>query len=255
MKLSSTSKKKLKRNFKFFSSILVSILPFILFIILTFSIITLLASNVSPDIFELKTFSDLFILFMWGASGVFPLISFLAFRKRKKYSPLNIILSTFSITLFILTLIPLFTPSSITERSLEGVIKTTYIFHISSMIGLTISFFISIYLTRKTLSKTNWWAFAVSIPYVLLGWIVQKDFTNFNNLVNLPEFSYKTLSQLLKDIHGSTFLINELWFKMIATLIFILIIKLGLIIVEKIWNKTTSWRYKINYPKKEKEIQ
>src|SRR5699024_3542099 len=115
--------------------------------------------------------------------------------------PLFTILLIFNNAIFISSLIPwLVYGESVSEAGVKAVVSNIYIFYYVSIWLLVAGLIITIYLIRKKIKKSNWWIFIASIPYIIIGWIIQREYVGFNEFVNAHNLTYQNVANMLRDV-------------------------------------------------------
>lgn len=243
MKLTFNKHKFKKLSSISFSALLAWLVPMGLVLSVAL-IIQQLGASINSDPFQLSTLGDVVLLLSWIFS---PLVSFaLWFVNRKKKN--NFISSFFiyTVILFFVSLIPLYVnPAKKTSYAVRIAINNTKIFYIALYIALCIGFVVNLYISKQALKKSNWWLFIVALPYVFTGLMAFHQQQAFIKFMNLKEFSYKNVSEMLWNTNFSDIrLINPLWYQIIALIIVSTLLMLGAILSEIIWKKTKKWREK-----------
>lgn len=152
----------------------------------------------------------------------------------------------FNNVIFISSLIPWFVyGKTVSEAGVKAVVSNIYIFYYTSIGLLVIGFVLTLFFTKKSIQKSNWWVFVASIPYIIIGWIIRSEFEGFKQFVNAHNFSYKNVANMLKDVDGDLLLLNPTWYKFLSIPVIVLILMMGMIACEFIWKKTSRWREKV----------
>lgn len=218
-----------------------------LLIILSLVILFNLASHgLATNIFYLKSWGDRALVATWFLGGCFSFgyIIYSLKNTKAKYRPINRAVSIFLGSIFLSTIVPLFNlRRSINVESLKSTIHNTFIFFVVSTLLLCLGYLFTLVITKNTLKKNNWWAFLVGIPYIFIAWRLESEFKNLSNLVNMDTFKYSTLVKMIKDIkYTDVLMLNTLWYQFFALVIIILILMIGMMSFESIWEKTKRWK-------------
>lgn len=189
---------------------------------------------------------------MWAVAACIGAVIFInayvfyVFKVRKeKINPVLKIILVFSNAVFLSSLAPLFVQGADKDAAgVKAVVTNVYIFY-GIAIGLIIlGFLLTIYWMRESIQKSNWWVFIASLPYIFVGWMIQKDFISFHHFVNMEDFTNQNVANMIKDVHSDMSLLNPSWYKFLSILIICLVFMLGMIAVETTWKKTSGWRKK-----------
>lgn len=228
---------KIKRYFRYYVSLVIAVLAFL--------VPLYFFSSLSLSMADTKV-QYVLVIILWSLSVVSTngfLLYALLKKKLADIPSLFIILMIFNNVIFISSLIPWFVyGEAVSVSGVKAVISNIYIFYFSSIGLLIIGLVLTLLLIKKSIEKSNWWVFIASIPYIITGWIIQREFKGFNEFVNAHNFSYKNVANMLSDIDGDMLLLNPTWYKFISMPVIILILMMGMIAVEFIWSKTSSWR-------------
>lgn len=228
---------KTKKYFRYYVSLVIAVLAFIapLYLFASFSL--------SMEDTKVQYAS---VIILWSLSVIVTngYLLYALLKKKLAYIPsLFTILMVFNNVIFVSSLIPWFVyGKAVSESGVKAVISNIYIFYFSSIGLLIIGLVLTLILIKKSIEKSNWWVFIASIPYIIIGWIIQREYIGFNQFVNAHNFSYKNVANMLSDVDGDMLLLNPTWYKFISIPVIILILMMGMSAVEFIWKKTSSWR-------------
>lgn len=229
---------KVKKNFKYLSSVIITAFSFVLVIAFaSSSVLSMAKSDASP---------------IWAISLCFisvflPNLYWFYMKKRvkKRIPAINMILIVFTNIIFLASLPPLFVADAEqTTTGVKEVVTNIYVFYGTALGFIILGFLITIYLLKDNIKKSNWWAFIASLPYIFTSWIMQRDYTSFKEFVHADNFSYENVANMLKDINADMLLLNPSWFKFLSILVIVLVLTIGMIAFEIIWKKTDRWRGK-----------
>lgn len=123
-----------------------------------------------------------------------------------------------------------------------------------TVVLLIIGAIISLIMMRSRIAQNNWWAFATLLPYIAVGWFVQRYVISFQQFKAIKGFSYQSIYKMLIASHGKLNLMNEFQYTEIVMMLVTVITTIGLIIYAFIWKKTKNWRQKANQRKEEKAV-
>ena len=232
-------KKLLKRKFKWFLKVLVTIVVVLLFISVINYTLGSVEGNVSKNFFELNNGYDYFIVALISISFLLP-VALLVLEKFKKIplSDFEFSLNIFSLAFSIPSVIFLVFYSD--EETLKYIQKTItfnkfYLFLVITTMLLGV--LITIYRVKLKFKKNNWYLFFVLVPYILVSSVIQRDFTNYFNFINSKDFNVATLKEMLESTNGNVWLMNDFYYLAIAIPVITLIIGIGVKTSEVIWKK------------------
>lgn len=239
-------KRLIRKGIFVFLSFIVSVLLVAIFIWLVSAGAMSFTGEISHNIFEFKTIGDGLLVGLMTISIIFTIVYLSRFVKcqhERMIKPFAIIVSVFNIEMLIMSLIPLSVLGlSISVDNVSKVINNTKIFYYSTLVIMLIGVIAMIFLLKDYLVKNNWWFFLIAMPHIMIGWVIQTDYKGFHSFINLSDFSYKKVSEMLENMDMDLLMFNPTWFKCMAVMILVLIILIGMIIYEFIWEKTKSWR-------------
>lgn len=228
---------KIKKYFRYCVSVIIAILAFI--------VPLYFFSSFSLSVTDTK-FQYFSIVILWSMSVIVTngyLVYTLLKKKIADTPSLFTVLLIFNNVILISSLIPLFVyGETVRESGVKNVISNIYIFYYFSVGLMVAGLIVTLLLIKKSIKKSNWWIFIASIPYIITGWIIQQEYMGFNEFVNADNFSYENVANMLRDVDGDMLLLNPTWYKFLAIPVIILIFMMGMILVEFIWKKTSSWR-------------
>lgn len=241
MKLTFNKHKFKKLSSISFFALLAWLVPTVLILLVALIIQQLRADS---DPFQLSTPGDVVLLLLWIFS---PLVSFTLWfiNRKKKISFINSFF-IYPVILVFISVIPLFVnPTEKNPHAVKVAINNTQIFYVALYIALCIGFVINLYFSKQALKKSNWWLFIVALPYVFTGLITFHQQQTFIKFLNLKDFSYKNVSEMLWSMSFSDIrLMNPLWYQIIALIIASTLVLIGANLSEIIWKKTKKWRRK-----------
>ncbi|EPM6858989.1 hypothetical protein ACTPGW_002615 [Enterococcus faecalis] len=228
------------------ASLLIAYIAFVLFVALVTASAMSFNGEISKNPFLFHTLSDGLLVFFLALSVVttnYLLIKSMNKKNTKDKAPIKQILYVFNDVLALSSIIPLFALNNkVNASGVENVVKNTYTFYYATLLFMVIGVCITVFLIRDYLKKSNWWFFIISIPYVIVGWFIQEDFSSFKLLVESSEFSYGKMASALDKVDLDLVMLNPTFFDFLAGIIVVLILVIGLIIYEKVWSKTKRWR-------------
>lgn len=218
----------------------------VLYIALFSSGALLFSTEVSKNIFQLKTLGDWVIVGLLITSVIVTNSYLYVVLKNKKEgltSRIGIVVGVFNNAMLIVSLIPLTAVGlSISPDNVQTVIHNTEYFYMASLGTLVLGIICLMYLLRERLAKNNWWLFVIAFPHILIGWTMKTDYQGFQSFIHSSDFSYKKVADMLQETDLDLLLFNPTWFKCMAVMILVLILLIGLILYEFIWKKTKGWR-------------
>ncbi|MBC2173973.1 hypothetical protein [Listeria booriae] len=234
------------QNFRLFAVITLFILGIVLGIALISAAFLSFPFEVSVNIFTWKTTGDVILTALWGISGlvaIWTLFGSFSKIKRRKRGWIQHILLLYNQTVFVATLIPLFVLGAPTTVSgVQRVIDNTYLFYYLTAAFLSAGFLCTLFAIQDAIEKSNWWVFIASIPYIMTGWMVSREYGAYNHFVKSEAFRFDEVVPKLKEQGVTALVWNETWFHLFAILLLILVLLLGGILVAITWEKTASWR-------------
>lgn len=227
--------------------LLLSMLTFAALAFLLTMILSSTMNDMSSNPFKLNSKSDLIFLVSWIIAGCLPFIVLVRFRIKDKTvwkgQQLFEVFSILSFVLFVGSLIPLLNyTNEISAESVQKTISDTYVYCILFGVLLFAGFVGTLVVTRRTLEKSNWWAFLVAIPYIFQSWKVQESYSELKRFQDMATFDYVKVAEMIKLMKGDLFLINDLWFETFAMILVIFICLIGVVAGGIIWKKTERWR-------------
>lgn len=166
-------------------------------------------------------------------------------RKKENITAFAAIVGVFNNVIFISSLVPLFIQGVKQDAAgVKAVVTNIYIFY-GVAIGLVVlGFLLTLFLIKEQINQSNWWVFAASLPYIFIGWIIQRDFNAFHNFVNMDDFTNNNVANMIRDVDADMLLLNPSWYKFLSVIIIVLVLMIGMIASEVIWKKTSGWRKK-----------
>ena len=251
MKIVKINKKKFVRTSKLQASYLLTGVSFLTIVsIMTFLLIEA-SKSLSENIFLFHSFSDVLLVVLWSISGILPIIRLLRMKRRNQFKKIDTLLLVFLEALFVPSLIPLLRmrTETIDAESVNEMVVNTKIFFCVLTISLVLGIICTMVLTKN--KKNNWWLYVVFSPYILSGWIIQRDYKAFQKLLSMEGFSDEKIAEMVIWIDGNLNLMNELWFKILGLMIVVLVLMMGVACVEIVWKKTENWRATKNWQEKQ----
>jgi hypothetical protein len=249
-----SKRRTLKKWLLTFLSVVVTLILVVLLIALASAGAMSFSGKVSNNVFQLKAVGDWLIVGAIIISLILTNFYLVVAGKNKKIKPLGTIASIFNDEMLILGLIPLpVLGLKINPDNVQRVISNTKLFYYSSIVILIVGIVVLMYLLRDYLAKSNWWAFVIALPHVMLGWALQADYQGFKSFIQLSDFSYSKVAKMLQHSDLDLLMVNPTWFKCLAIIIVILVVLMGLVIYEYIWEKTKGWRTKYSKESEKKE--
>lgn len=216
--------------------------------------LNIIPNEISKNPLSLEKPMDYFFALIWLFSGLFPII-LLKINWKKPYFYLLSVFSIYSTATFIPTIVPFFVrfDSKLNISLVKQVIFNTNLFFLITLVSMIFGYLLSLILIKEDLKRNFWWAFFFAIPYILTFFELKNRYNQFTSLLNLKEFSYKSLVQMLESLPKVNLVsINPLWFQLIINSIAFLILMEGGLLSVFIWKKTKKWR---EQEKKEKEVK
>ncbi|WP_088841022.1 hypothetical protein [Listeria sp. ILCC797] len=237
-------KSKIRERYRYLFVILIMLLIGILFIVSVSSVMLSISLSMSDNVFSLQALGDWIISIAWLLSAA--LTIWTIYRNIKKRAldrkTIPLILAFFNLAILISSLIPLFILNErATVEGVEKVMLNTEIFYYTSVGCLLLTFACTIYMLRKQISeRSNWYVFMTSIPYLMIGWVIQRGYTAFHDFQQAG--NYQDTAAMLTDVSQYPFILNKTWFTFLALVLFNFILILGVNLLEFIWHQTEAYR-------------
>lgn len=206
--------------------------------------ITYMMQGATSNIFELKSRGDWVTLLVWLVAGIGS-IFYLGFMIKNKQIGKDRwvyqLVAVFLTTIFLSTIYPLFfSEKTVNAEAVKKVVNNTYGSYYL-VFGLLVSgYIVSLIISKNKLKQSNWTAFFLAIPYIVIGWKAQRAFLAFKELVLMKSFKENLVAQMVKDTHGEIRMINSLWYDLFTVLVITLVFVIGVRISETVWKKTSK---------------
>lgn len=210
---------------------------------LAFSI-TYLMKDTTANVFELKSSGDWITVVIWLATGLGSM-SYLGYGLKQgtlgKTRWIYQLVAVFLSAIFLGTICPLFlNDSQVNAKAVEKAVSNTYVFYYIVFGLLVVGFIASLIIAKDKLKKSNWVAFFLAIPYIVIGWKAQRAFVAFKELVLMDSFKENSVANMVKETHGELRMINSLWYELFTILVITLVLVIGVRMSEAVWKETSK---------------
>lgn len=235
--------KRFRSSLKMMIISFLSLLLIILFIATVSTLLLSLPSETSDNILQLEKSGDYVVIGSWLIVAIFTyvVIHWSIKKKTIQRRPIITILVFFNAAILLSTLIPLLIINKEnTTEGVQSVLINTNLFLVVTAILLLISMILTLLLLKERLYKNNWWAFLITVPYIVAAWVIQSGFTNMHELTEHNKV--KDIVFHLQEAQENPYLLNDTWIYFLSMIIVTFILILGVMLFESFWKKTNSWR-------------
>ncbi|MBC2242252.1 hypothetical protein [Listeria booriae] len=234
------------KNFRLLVVMIGTLLLGVLYIALTSSALLAFPFQISDNVLALKEIGDYILVGMWFLSAIFANVTIYRNLRKKgpaERKPIRLILAFFNNAILTATLTPLVTLNErATSEGVQHVVRNTYIFYAVAVAFLIVSLSLTLFYIQGKIQESNWWVFVVSVPYIIISWVLQRGYTSLHEWTQANDFSYNSVAAMLQAAQKPVFLLNDMWFQFLAFTILNAIFLLGVILLETFWQKTANWR-------------